>query len=79
MTTLASDISRSTLSSIAAQTAAISRQSLQAAQRRIRIWRDMEHLAGQPDHILNDIGISRCEIMSVVRYGGRDASRRRRP
>jgi uncharacterized protein YjiS (DUF1127 family) len=49
------------------------REALMEAGRRIRRWArrraDRRQLMGYPDYMLRDIGISRCEIDSVLRHG----------
>jgi uncharacterized protein YjiS (DUF1127 family) len=42
---------------------------LAAISHELRIRRDMQHLAAMDDHMLKDIGLSRCEIEHCVRYG----------
>lgn len=37
-------------------------------QRAIRLWRDRGRLHAMPDHMLKDMGISRCEISSSTRF-----------
>ena len=37
-------------------------------QRAIRLWRDRARLHAMPDHMLKDMGISRCEILSSTRF-----------
>jgi uncharacterized protein YjiS (DUF1127 family) len=41
-------------------------------RRAIRTRRDRAHLYEMPDHMLKDIGISRCEILWVTKFGRRD-------
>jgi uncharacterized protein YjiS (DUF1127 family) len=58
---------------------------LQLCGRRLRIVgsihrmkRTRDRLHALPDHILKDIGIARCEILSLTRFHELDPSRRRR-
>jgi uncharacterized protein YjiS (DUF1127 family) len=43
--------------------------SIAAIRQELRVRRDMRQLAAMDDHMLKDIGLSRCEIEHRVRYG----------
>jgi uncharacterized protein YjiS (DUF1127 family) len=48
-------------------------------RREFRIRKAIRDLQHMPEHLLRDIGLTPSEIVSVVRYGVADQTRRRRP